>query len=217
MEQQPAGISKHNEVMPNAHDRRLEIAEHQRTYFNALAEVFDVPQPVEIMDRLRQIVSAAQVRAGEVVLDVGTGAGVLLPLIQRCRPAAVFACDLAERMLAHVRQSQPGAWLFQCDVVWLPLKPASVDVVFMNAMYGNIADKAAACTRIAQALRPGGRLVISHPEGGAFVEHLRTTTDLFIEPFPTRESFQSLVWLLGLEVIQYRDEQHLYLLVARKA
>jgi hypothetical protein len=106
--------------------------------------------------------------------------------------------------------------VFQADVTWLPLKATTVDVFFMNAMYGNIADKHSACVRAAEALKPGGRLVISHPEGKAFVHQLRDTTDLFIEPFPTRESFQAMVAPLGLEVTAFRDEPKLFLMVARK-
>jgi SAM-dependent methyltransferase len=168
------------------------------------------------MDRLRQIVAAACLLPGEVVLDVGTGAGVLLPLIRPYQPTLILACDLAEQMLAHVRAEHGYAGVFQCDIVWLPLKPGSVDVVFMNAMYGNIADKPAACARVAEALRRRGRLVISHPEGEAFIEQLRATTNLFVEPFPTKTTFQSLATPLGLEVVHYRDEPKLYLLVAQK-
>ena len=55
------------------------------------------------MDRLRLIVAAAELHPGDVVVDVGTGAGVLIPLLQSYRPSLVLACDLAEQMLARVR------------------------------------------------------------------------------------------------------------------
>jgi hypothetical protein len=127
-----------------------------------------------------------------------------------------LACDLAEQMLARVHGKYHRVCVFQCDIVWLALKRASVDVIFMNAMYGNIADKHAACANAAETLRRGGRLVISHPEGKSFVNKLRDTTDLFIEPYPTKNELQSLVGLIGLEVIAYRDEPKLYLATARK-
>lgn len=192
------------------------IAAHQRTYFNRLAKVFDTPQPAEVIARLRQIVAAPELRPGETVLDVGTGTGVLLPLIQSYRPARVLACDLAELMLERAHRHHPGVLFFQCDIVRAPLKTGCVDVIFMNAMFGNLADKLAVCSQAARALRPGGRLVVSHPEGKDFVDQLRAAGDLFIEPFPTLEEFCELLAPAGLELIVYRDEPKLYVTVARK-
>lgn len=196
--------------------RWLEIAAHQRRYFNALADVFDIAQPDAVIDRLRQVVAAAQLHPGDVVLDVGTGAGVLLSLFKSYQPSAVFACDLAEQMLGRVHHRYPWVTAFQCDVVLLPLKAASVDVVFMNAMYGNIANKAAACSNVSNVLKPNGRLVVSHPEGRGFVEELRARGGLFIESFPEQEEFRAFLQPHGLEVVTYRDEPELYLMVARK-
>ena len=197
-------------------DTKTRIAAHQRQYFNALADVFDVPQPEDVMDRLRQIVAAAELHPGEVVLDVGTGAGVLIPLLRSYRPSLVLACDLAERMLARVRRHHPMVRAFQCDIVRSPLQAASLDAVFMNAMFGNIADKPAACSNAAHALRRDGRLIVSHPEGRSFVDQLRAAGDLFIESFPTRDEFQTLLDPTGLEVILHRDEPRLFVMVARK-
>ena len=192
------------------------IADHQRRRFNELVDVFDRPQPLEVMARLREIVSSARLRSGEVVLDVGTGVGVLIPLIQSYQPAAVLACDVAEKMLQRVQNKYPAVRTFHADIASLDLASSSVDAIFMNGMYGNIADKPAACRNAARMLRSGGRLVVSHPEGRAFIDQLRATSDLFIEPFPTREEFEALLEPLGFEVITYRDESKLYLMVARK-
>jgi SAM-dependent methyltransferase len=192
------------------------IADHQRRRFNELVEVFDRPQPPEVMARLQEIVSSAGLRSGEVVLDVGTGVGVLIPLIQSYQPAAVLACDVAEKMLERVQNKYPAVRTFHADIALLDLASTSLDAIFMNGMYGNIADKPAACRNAARILRSGGRLVVSHPEGRAFIDQLRATSDLFIEPFPTREEFEALLEPLGFEVITYRDESKLYLMVARK-
>ena len=193
------------------------VAEHQRRRFNELVDVFDRPQPPEVMARLREIVASADLSPGAVALDVGTGAGVLIPLVQPYQPSAVSACDVAEKMLQRVQDKYPEVHTYHTDIVLLALASNSVDAIFMNGMYGNIADKPAACGNAARMLRPGGRLVVSHPEGRAFVDQLRATSDLFIESLPTKEEFEALLQPLGLEVIRYRDEPKLYLMVARKS
>ncbi|MGA8877187.1 MAG: class I SAM-dependent methyltransferase, partial [Candidatus Korobacteraceae bacterium] len=158
----------------------------------------------------------AELRPGAVVLDVGTGVGVLIPLIQSYQPSTVLACDVAEKMLQRVQVKYPGIRTYHTDIASLDLASTSVDAIFMNGMYGNIADKPAACRNAARMLRPGGRLMVSHPEGRAFVDQLRATSDLFIESLPTKEEFGTVLGPLGLEVIAYRDEPKLYLMVARK-
>jgi ubiquinone/menaquinone biosynthesis C-methylase UbiE len=194
-----------------------EIAEHQRRRFNDLVDIFDRPQPLEVMARLQEIVASTELLPGSVVLDVGTGAGVLIPLIQSYQPAAVFACDVAEKMLQRVQNKYPTVHTCHTDIISLALAPTSVDAIFMNGMYGNIADKSAACGNAARMLRSGGRLVVSHPEGRAFVDQLRATSDLFIESLPTKGEFETVLEPLGLEVTAYRDEPKLYLMVARKS
>jgi len=192
------------------------VAERQRRRFNELVDVFDRPQPPEVMARLSEIVALAQLSPGSVVLDVGTGVGVLIPLIQSYQPATVLACDVAEKMLQRVHDKYPAVRTFHTDVVSLALASTSVDAIFINGMYGNIADKPAACSNAARMLGSGGRLVVSHPEGRAFVDQLRATSDLFIESLPTKKEFEALLAPLGLTVIAYRDEPKLYLMVARK-
>lgn len=192
------------------------IVEDQRRRFNELVDVFDTTQPLEVMARLEEIVAAACLSPGEVVLDVGTGVGVLIPLIEKYHPSAVLACDLAEKMLERLTQKHPAVRTYRADIALLALASESVDVIFMNAMYGNIADKPRASRNAARMLRSSGRLVVSHPEGRAFVDQLQVATHLFVESLPTRREFEAILGPLGLHVTAYRDEPKLFLMVAEK-
>jgi cyclopropane fatty-acyl-phospholipid synthase-like methyltransferase len=57
--------------------------------------------PEGVPERLKRIVASARLVKGDAVLDVGTGTGILVPLIQAYEPEVIFACDLSEAMLAH--------------------------------------------------------------------------------------------------------------------
>ena len=57
---------------------------------------------------------------------------------------------------------------------------------------------------------------MSHPEGRDFVDRLRAAGDLFIEPLPKREEFRALFEPVGLEVVSYRDEPKLFVMMARR-
>ena len=55
------------------------------------------------------------------------------------------------------------------DVRDLRLPDSSIDVVFINACYPNIVDKAGAFSKISRMMKAEGRMVISHPLGKAFI------------------------------------------------
>jgi hypothetical protein len=57
---------------------------------------------------------------------------------------------------------------------------------------------------------------LATPKAAASSEELRRRSDLFIESFPGHEEFQRLLQPRGLEIVTYRDEAELYLMVARK-
>ena len=193
------------------------VAEHQRRRFNELVDVFDRPQPPEVMARLWEIVASVELRPGAVVLDVGTGSGVLIPLIQFYQPSTVLACDVAEKMLQRVHDKYPAVRTCHTDIASLALASTSVDAIFMNGMYGNIADKSAACGNAARMLRcRRTRLWSATPTARPSLITFAATSDLFIESLPTKKEFEALLKPLGLEVIAYRDEPKLYLMVARK-
>lgn len=192
------------------------INEKQRQIFDELYYRFLEPLPQDVLDRMERIVAAAAIAPGETVLDVGTGTGALIPFIQRYHPRRVAACDLSGKMLEQVARLYPGVECHQCDIRDLRLPAASLDVVFMNAVFGNIADKVGAMKNTVRMLRPGGRVVISHPEGRAFVANIAQTAPFPIEPFPSKEGFHTLLSSFGLTVIHYVDEEKLLLVVATR-
>src|ERR1035438_2072021 len=110
------------------------IAGYQRHHFNELVDVFDRLQPLEVMARLWEIVASAELHPGAVVLDVGTGAGVLIPLIPSYQPSTVLACDVAEKMLQRVHDKYPAVRTCHADIVSLALASTSIDAIFMNGI-----------------------------------------------------------------------------------
>lgn len=195
---------------------RAYINDQQRQVFDKEYQGFLVPLPADVIERMGRIVAAPAIQEGETVLDVGTGTGALIPQIQSYRPGRVIGCDLSGKMLEQVAKRYPDVERHQCDINDLKLPATAVDVVFMNAMYGNIADKDGALRNLVRMLRPRGRIVISHPEGRAFVEQLVGKVPFPITPLPTEDEARSFLGSFGLTVRQYTDEDKLLIVVAVK-
>lgn len=101
----------------------------------------------------------AQLRAVRA-LDVGTGSGRYLPLLQATGARVVVGVDFSLSMLTH------GSGRRVCgDACRLPVKRRAFDVVNASLMIGDVADLGAWMREMALALAAGGHLVYSdfHP------------------------------------------------------
>ena len=189
--------------------------EVQRKYFNENVDIFEPPLPRGVPARLQATVQAGHLQAGETVLDVGTGTGILLSYIQKYRPSSIHACDLAEQMLKRVKKKFPQTITHLCDVCDLPLANDSLDVAFINGCFSNILDKAGSLDNLYRLLRPQGRLVISHPMGRSFIIELKKSTPFPLDLLPDEEEARELLEGHGFDIVEFRDELAFYLVVAK--
>ncbi len=188
----------------------------QRERFDRSFRLFEPPLPEGVPERLERIVAAGKIRKNDVVLDVGTGTGILVPEIRKYAPLRIYGCDLSANMLAQLKRNYPEVSTIQADVKDLDLADASVDVVFINACYPNIAAKEDAFANIARMMKKGGRMVIAHPLGRAFVETLRRSAPYPLDDFPDKAQAEDLFRPFGFEIRELVDEEKLYILRAEK-
>lgn len=190
----------------------------QRNLFNKLCHLFEPPLPEGVPERLEKIVAHGRVNKGETVLDVGSGTGILIPIIERYEPGCIYACDLSEVMLRHMDSKKyPGVKTIVADVRDLRLPGSSIDVVFINACYGNIIDKIGAFSNLSRMMRPEGRMVISHPLGRSFIHSLRANSPFPLDHFPEEPEAVSLFKPFGFEIETFIDEPGLYILVLSRS
>ncbi|MGD8335929.1 MAG: class I SAM-dependent methyltransferase [Desulfobacterales bacterium] len=188
----------------------------QREHFDRLYHLFDPPLPAGVPERLEKIVMAAAIETGDSVLDVGTGTGILIPIIRQYEPGCTYACDLSEAMLRRLKENYSGVKTIQKDVRELTLPDESLNVVFINACYPNIADKAGALKNISRMLKPAGRMIISHPLGKAFIDSLRQGSPYPLDDFPLKSETKKLLGPYGFAVKEFVDRPELYILAAVK-
>jgi SAM-dependent methyltransferase len=112
--------------------------------------------------------AVADLRDGETVLDLGSGAGAdVLISARRVGPTGnAIGVDMTDEMLELARANATRAGITNAEFVKgyledLPLPDASVDVVISNCVIDLAADKALVLREAARVLRPGGRFAVS--------------------------------------------------------
>lgn len=134
-------------------------------FFDDRAAGWDAQVDPQNADQLAAIMSGLSIAPRARVLDVGCGTGVLLPFLARkLGPAGnAVAIDLSLHMLRQLRLKAPsGVRCVQCDALQLPFQPGSFEWVICYSVFPHFEDQPSAVACLAEALAPGGRLVICH-------------------------------------------------------
>ena len=112
--------------------------------------------------------AVADLREGEVVLDLGSGGGIdVLLSARRVGPSGkAYGLDMTEEMLALARRNAAEAGATNVEflkgrIEEIPLPAETVDVVISNCVVNLSPDKEAVLSEVFRVLRPGGRLGIS--------------------------------------------------------
>ena len=112
--------------------------------------------------------AVAELREGDVVLDLGSGGGIDVILsAKRVGPTGTaYGVDMTDEMLALAHRNAVEAGVrnvhFLKGVIEdVPLPADSVDVVISNCVINLSTDKAAVLTEMARVLKPGGRIGVS--------------------------------------------------------
>jgi arsenite methyltransferase len=112
-----------------------------------------------------------QLKPTDRVLEIGSGPGYFSPSVARRLTEGrltLYGMQVGMLEMAAKRLERRGYRNFECragDAASMPFPDRTFDVVFMVAVLGEVADRAAAMREAARVLRPGGRLSVTELPG----------------------------------------------------
>ncbi len=131
----------------------------------------------------------AELKAGEVVLDLGSGGGIdVLLSARRVGPTGkAYGLDMTDEMLALARENQARSGLtnvefLKGEIEHIPLPDNSVDVIISNCVINLSADKDRVIAEAFRVLKPGGRFAVSDVvvRGDDVPAELRRSMELWV-------------------------------------
>jgi cytochrome P450/SAM-dependent methyltransferase len=137
--------------------------------YDRVARLYSTLEPLYLIfpPARRKAVAALNLKAGDVVLEIGAGTGRNLPyLVDAVGPnGTVIAVDASEGMLAEARKLiERHGWsnvqLLHQDATQLQLDGPDVDAVLFSLSYSVIPEPGPALARAWKLLHPAARLVV---------------------------------------------------------
>jgi SAM-dependent methyltransferase len=130
----------------------------------------------------------AELQAGEIVLDLGSGGGIdVLLSARRVGPTGkAYGLDTTDDMLALAEANRQKSGLTNVEflrgtIEHIPLPDASVDVIISNCVINLSGDKDGVIAEAFRVLKPGGRFAVSDVVvRGTLPEPVRHSMELWV-------------------------------------
>ncbi|MBP7527849.1 MAG: class I SAM-dependent methyltransferase [Syntrophorhabdaceae bacterium] len=169
----------------------------------------------------QRLFSLLPLKAGDRVLDVGCGTGVLVPFILEGITASgvLYELDFADRMIEVNRSlhQAPNARFIVADAENAPLDDASCDVIICFSCFPHFHDMEKALLMLSRILKPHGLFAVSHFDSSeAINRHHESCHAVAHDHLPDETTMRAFFQKACLTIHKFIDEPGFYCIIAGK-
>ncbi|MBU0618179.1 MAG: arsenite methyltransferase [Planctomycetes bacterium] len=157
----------------------------------------------------------SEVKPGQIVLDLGSGAGIdILLAAKKVGPTGrAIGVDMTDEMIAKANENIAASGLANVEarkgtIEDLPVESASVDWVISNCVINLSPEKPKVFAEIARVLKPGGRMLVSDIVVHDLPDRIKTDKHLYnacVAGALSEEEYLRGLRAAGLEDADVRD------------
>lgn len=196
-----------------------------KDYFDDAAETWDEKFHTPKLSRfLEQLVPQFGIQAGQKVLDVGTGTGILVPYLTKAvgPEGSVVAIDFSKKMAQKCMAKHSHLENFTVTVGNIEdadFSSQHFDAVVCFGVFPHLDNKPKTLQNINRMLKTGGKLVIAHALSSEELKthHKQASQHVVHDVMPTNKELTKLLEQTGFTGINIKDEPGCYLCTAHKS
>jgi len=198
--------------------------EDRKTFFDRHADSWDERHHSDTeRTQLADLVNSFGWAAGNAVLDVGTGTGILLPFLRETigHEGLLVAMDFSFKMLRQAagRRNGTDAMFLNATVESIPFYSDRFDCVTCFAAFPHFPNKEKALREMVRVLRPAGKVVIAHLKSAEEINRMHSQIGgaVACDRLPHAEALRKLLESSGLVDISILNEPGRFTAQGRKA
>ncbi len=195
-----------------------------QAFFDQRADAWDAQVCPQHVPRLTSLIQYLNIPNNVVILDVGSGSGVLLPILAPCESNGRFIVpiDISFHMLRVAKKRMDynrdmTKWL-QTDAMHLPFYDETFDWIICNSVFPHFIDQQAVLSELTRVLRYGGSLVVCHSQSREAINKFHRSHGGLVggHELPEKSVMERMLIESGLGNVRYENTDDHYLLHAMR-
>ncbi|MBD3168116.1 MAG: methyltransferase domain-containing protein [candidate division Zixibacteria bacterium] len=191
--------------------------DHRREFFDHHAPHWDENYPPDIYRQAVEAIESLMLKPGEIILDLGCGSGVLLPILREMTgdDNSVFGIDFSTGMLSRI-PSEYRRNVICADAASIPFPDSFFDRVIAFAAFPHFNRREQTISEVFRVLKRRGKFYVIHLLSSEELKthHRHAGAPVKDDLLPPPEHFQKILGDAGFEVVKITDNPGLYIMEA---